>query len=116
MARVLIVEPDLSTARTIAWVLHEDGHVPHVAATMAEALECASRVEPQLAVVNTGAPVEVKERFFGHLREIVPQLAFIDITTPGAAVDRPATGAAATIVKPFDADSLLGIVRGVLPA
>jgi DNA-binding response OmpR family regulator len=54
--RVLIVEDDADSARTLAWVSQRDGHEVQVARNGTEALVVAASFKPQIAIVDLGLP------------------------------------------------------------
>jgi len=54
--RVLIVEDDADSARTLAWISERDGHAVQVARNGTEALMVAATFKPQIALVDLGLP------------------------------------------------------------
>jgi DNA-binding response OmpR family regulator len=54
--RVLIVEDDADSARTLAWVSQRDGHEVQVARNGTEARVVAAAFKPQIALVDLGLP------------------------------------------------------------
>jgi PAS domain S-box-containing protein len=54
--RVLIADDNVDAASTLAVLLGTFGHETHVASTGAEALRCAEKLRPHLAVLDIGMP------------------------------------------------------------
>src|SRR5687768_5392865 len=54
--RVLIVEDDADSARTLAWVSQREGHEVQIARNGTEALVVAATFEPHIALVDLGLP------------------------------------------------------------
>jgi DNA-binding response OmpR family regulator len=54
--RVLIVEDDADSARTLAWVSQREGHSVQIARNGTEALMLAAAFKPHIAMVDLGLP------------------------------------------------------------
>ncbi|HZQ74607.1 MAG TPA: response regulator [Burkholderiales bacterium] len=54
--RVLVIEDDLDTAQTLAFLLRDFGHEVHYAITVNAAMSIASRFLPEVVLVDLGLP------------------------------------------------------------
>jgi DNA-binding response OmpR family regulator len=66
--RVLVIEDDLDTAQSLAFLLRDFGHEVHYAINMRAALSIASRFLPQVVVVDLGLPDGEGTDIARHLR------------------------------------------------
>jgi DNA-binding response OmpR family regulator len=68
--RVLVIEDDLDTAQTLAFLLRDFGHEVHYAINVNAALGIASRFLPEVVLVDLGLPdgegTEVARRLRRH--------------------------------------------------
>jgi two-component system response regulator RegX3 len=113
---VLLVEDESSITEPLAESLGRDGFETKVAATAAEALEIAARIEPDLVLLDVMLP---DSSGFDVCRELRrrSQVPIIMLTARGEEADRVVgleLGADDYIVKPFSAREVGARIRAVL--
>jgi len=113
---VLIVEDESSITEPLAESLGRDGFETKVAATAAEALELASRIQPDLVLLDVMLPDGSGFDVCRELRQR-SQVPIIMLTARGEEADRVVgleLGADDYIVKPFSAREVGARIRAVL--
>ena len=113
---VLIVEDESSITEPLAESLGRDGFETKVAATAAEALELASRIQPDLVLLDVMLPDGSGLDVCRELRQR-SQVPIIMLTARGEEADRVVgleLGADDYIVKPFSAREVGARIRAVL--
>ena len=119
MAKILIIEDHASLGQLYQTVLHQLDHEVTVALTGEAGVEAASRVRPDLVIVDLLLPgisgVQAVEKL--KLAGILPATPLV-VTTAMHQADAEATGAslgaAAVLVKPFDINAMLASVQQAL--
>ncbi|HXX68312.1 MAG TPA: PAS domain S-box protein [Polyangiaceae bacterium] len=111
--RVLVVDDNRDGAEMIAGLLAIAGHQVRVANDPAQALQEAATFRPQVAILDIGLPVMDGYALGGELRRRLGRAAptLIALTGYGHEQDRRRSqeaGFAFHLVKPVDADTLLG--------
>jgi DNA-binding response OmpR family regulator len=104
--KILVIGWEDAIRRRIAWILREDGFEPHEARSLSEALTLAKSEQPEVIVINTDWPEEVKEDQIDALQRVVPDTPIIDVTKR-AVNPRYNTDADAYLAKPFHAMDLV---------
>ncbi len=113
--RVLVVDDNVDVAESLQDVLEAAGHTATIATDAAKALELASAMKPDIAILDIELPVMDGYELALHIRAL-PQLAdcrLIAMTGYGQAHDQGRSmdsGFQHHLVKPVDVDGLLSIV------
>jgi CheY-like chemotaxis protein len=111
--KVLVIGSEDAVRRRIAWILGDDGFQPVEATSIPEAVELAQSERPDVIVINTDSPEDVKVTEIDELHRIVPGAPIIDVTK--RAVDpRYRTNADAYVPKPFHAMDLIEKIERLL--
>jgi len=113
---ILLVDDETSITEPLAEALAREAFLPHVAATAAEAVELAARLQPDLVLLDLmlpdGSGFDVCRRLREHSR--VP---IIMLTARGEESERVVgleLGADDYVVKPFSAREVVARIRAVL--
>lgn len=113
MARILIVEDEPTIRTVLAELLRDEGHEVHDTDDGAAALAHMATWLPDVALVDQMMPKMTGETFALACQQ-APGLAGVPIILMSAARNvlqvAQRVGAAATIMKPFDLDVVLGVV------
>jgi DNA-binding response OmpR family regulator len=114
--KILLVEDETSITEPLGEALRREGFDMHVAGTVAEALEGAARLEPDLILLDVGLP---DGSGFDVCRDIRrdSQVPIIMLTARGEEADRVVgleLGADDYVVKPFSAREVVARIRAVL--
>jgi CheY-like chemotaxis protein/two-component sensor histidine kinase len=114
--RVLVVDDNEDSARTLRAQLERRGHVIEVAKDGAEALSLALSQEPEAIVLDIGLPIldgyEVARRI--RLSDSLQHCRLIALTGYGTAEDRErcrAAGFDSHLIKPVDLSELLDVLE-----
>jgi len=116
-ARILIVDDDESSRRSLSLILGKNGYEAETAGTGREALEKAQQRFFNLALLDIRLPDVEGTRLIEPLKEMHPGLAVIMITGYASietAVQTLTDGASAYITKPLNMDEVLATVEGLL--
>jgi two-component system response regulator RegX3 len=113
---ILLVEDERSITEPLADALGREGFEPHVAGTVADALEQAARLEPDLVLLDVMLP---DGSGFDVCRELrrESKVPIIMLTARGEEADRVIgleLGADDYVVKPFSAREVVARIRAVL--
>ena len=111
--RVLIVEDDADSARTLAWVSQRDGHEVQIARNGTEALMLAATFKPQVVIVDLGLPGLDGFHVIRELRKSDDDLLIIVATAKSGPEDlRRAreAGSDHNLLKPIDFGQLSDIL------
>ena len=110
---VLVVDDDPIVRGLICRALEEEGFAVLPAANGQLALEQASRVRPALVVLDVTLPVLDSDAVAAGVRVLAgEQVPILVITADGHPAEKVRRLAAyASLVKPFDVDELVGLVR-----
>ena len=117
MCKILIVDDDAGTRRTLSDIIKIQGHVPVAVATGQEALDSAQVSPPEIALVDLRLKDMSGLDVIAQLKEISPRTQCVIITGFGSresAIQAVNTGVNGYIEKPCDSDSLLGVVQGLV--
>ena len=113
---ILLVEDEISITEPLAEALGREGFETKVAATAAEALEVAGRIQPDLVLLDVMLPDGSGFDVCRELRQR-SQVPIIMLTARGEEADRVVgleLGADDYIVKPFSAREVAARIRAVL--
>jgi two-component system response regulator RegX3 len=113
---VLMVEDEASITEPLSEALARDGFDTEVAGTVAEALELAARLEPDLVLLDVMLPDGSGYDVCRELRSR-SQVPIIMLTARGEEIDRIVgleLGADDYVVKPFSAREVVARIRAVL--
>lgn len=115
--RILIVEDNRDALETLKMSLSAAGHEVHQATDGRDAIESASRVRPDVAIVDLGLPEMDGFEVARKLRERDERrdMRLIALTGYGSPEDRKRTkeaGFDAHLLKPLDYDELASLLRG----
>ena len=117
MCKVLIVDDDVGTRRTLSDIIKIQGHVPVAVATGQEALDSAQISPPEIALVDLRLEDMSGLDVVKRLKEISPSTQCVIITgfsSRESAIRAVNAGVNGYIEKPCDSDSLLGVVQGLV--
>jgi two-component system, chemotaxis family, chemotaxis protein CheY len=110
--RVLVVDDDPDVLEVVGDLLADEGYAVSTARNGAEALEQAGRAPPDLILLDMIMPVMDGWAFAREYGQLPGPRAPIIVTAATFAEDRARQiGAAAHCAKPFEADTLLALVR-----
>jgi two-component system response regulator RegX3 len=112
----LLVEDERSITEPLAEALAREGFDPHVAATVADALEAAERLTPDLVLLDVMLPDGSGLDVCRELR-LTSKVPIIMLTARGEEADRVVgleLGADDYVVKPFSAREVAARIRAVL--
>ena len=113
-ARILVVDDDESIRKTLATILEEEGYVVDTAENGKEAIKKSNAKFYNLALIDIRLPDIEGTKLLTALRETSPPMVKIIITGYPSlqnAVEAVNKGADAYILKPFNIDNVLSIVR-----
>lgn len=108
-ARILVVDDDVATRRLLLQWLKAESHEVVAAASLAEALQVAANVEPQVVITDLNMPGGTGIDLCRRLADVWPDSPVIVITAFGSmavAVEAMRAGAFDFITKPFDVEAL----------
>ncbi|MCK4362763.1 MAG: PAS domain S-box protein [Dehalococcoidia bacterium] len=115
--RILIVDDDESSRRSLSLILGKNGYEVETAGTGREALEKAQQIFFNLTLLDIRLPDVEGTKLLAPLKEMHPGLAVIMITgyaTVETAVQALTDGASAYVTKPLNMDEVLATVEGLL--
>lgn len=123
MALVLLVDDDDYVREGLAAVLVAEGHNVLEAASIERARECVSKAgeKIELVLLDLWLPDGNGQEFLTHLQAVAADLPVVVMSGggPGRSLEQAlafadATGASASIIKPFQNDELIEAVSRVL--
>jgi len=115
--RILLVEDEQSISEPFSRALAREGFEPVVAATAADALKLAERVEPALVLLDLMLPDGDGRDVCRELRRRWATTPIIMLTARGTETDRIVgleLGADDYVVKPFSGPEVIARIRAVL--
>ena len=116
MCKVLIVDDDAGTRRTLSDIIRVQGHVPVAVSTGQEAIDSALISSPEIALVDLRLEDMSGLDVIKRLKEISPSTQCVIITgfsSREAAIQAVNIGANGYLEKPCDQEYLLGIVQSL---
>jgi hypothetical protein len=84
MKIVLIVESEEPLMRLMFWALADAGYRVEKATSIADAVDHAADIHPEVIVFNTGLAVDEKRHAIGQFRVLVPGVKVVDFAMPEA--------------------------------
>jgi DNA-binding response OmpR family regulator len=116
MAKVLIVEDDLTIRVGVVRALRDRGHVVSSAGTAMEGLKMAVGEKPDVVLLDLGLPDTDGREMLRMLRAVsrVPVIVVTARRTEGEMVQSLDAGADDYVVKPYGADQVDARIRAVL--
>ena len=112
-ATVLVVDDDPDTVDTMRDILEEEGHTVLSARNGLEGLEVATRLVPDLVLLDLDMPVMDGHAFLDAVRK-TPSLASVTVVVLSGSVDSHVP--CESVQKPLRLDTLLGLIDRVADA
>lgn len=121
MSNILIVDDSMTMRQMVNFTLTSAGHVVTEAANADEAMLTAQKQRFDLVISDVNMPGRSGIELVAELRKLsayqfVPIILLTTESQPEMKAKGRAAGATGWIVKPFDPEALLGVLRKVLPA
>ena len=121
MSNILIVDDSMTMRQMVNFTLTSAGHVVTEAGNADEALLTAQSNRYDLVISDVNMPGRSGIELVAELRTLaaykfVPIILLTTESQPEMKSKGRAAGATGWIVKPFDPEALLGVLRKVLPA
>jgi len=116
-ARILVVDDDESIRKVLATILEEKGYIVDTAEKGKEAIEKSKVKFYNLALIDIRLPDMEGTKLLTAMKETTPKMVKIIITGYPSlenAMEAVNKGADAYILKPFNMDSVLNMIRGHL--
>ena len=113
-AKILIVEDDASTARSLHKVLRDEGYLVEVSSRGDDGLEAAKRGNYDLVITDLKLPGLAGLDLVRELHAEKPRLPIVLMTAHGTtetAIEATKLGACEYLMKPFEPDELLDMVE-----
>lgn len=117
MSRILIIDDDVASCRTLDLHLRGQGHQAHLAHTFEDGIEAARAQSPQLVILDHRMPGTSGLEGLPRLKREFPDTPVIMITAyhDRATVQQALRdGAARCLAKPLDINELDAALAGVL--
>ncbi len=113
---VLILEGDIRMARYLRANTEAHGYLAHTCGNEEEALKCIDREEPDLLLVDSGAPTMTEGGLLTRLRQYVsaPIIVLGRNTDPRMCARMLDAGASDYIPRPFNIEELMARIRAAL--
>jgi two-component system CheB/CheR fusion protein len=114
--RVLVVEDNLDAVHSLVVLLRQEGHQVDFAINGYAALEVARRFRPEVMLLDLGLPGIDGFDVCRRLKSAFPEMRVIAVTAYGTEEQRGRAreaGCDLHIVKPYDPQRLLAIVRSI---
>ena len=121
MANILIVDDSMTMRQMVNFTIASAGHKVTEAGNADEALLAAQKERFDLVISDVNMPGRTGIELVAELRKIpdykfTPILVLTTESQPEMKSKGRAAGATGWIVKPFDPEALLAVLRKVLPA
>lgn len=121
MANILIVDDSMTMRQMVNFTISAAGHQVTEAANADDALQSAQSKRFDLVISDVNMPGRSGIELVAELRKLAdykftPILLLTTESQPEMKNKGRAAGATGWIVKPFDPDALLNVLRKVLPA
>jgi DNA-binding response OmpR family regulator len=114
--RVLVVEDNLDAVHSLVVLLRQDGHQVDFAINGYAALDVARRFQPEVVLLDLGLPGLDGFDVCRRLKSVSKDLRIVAVTAYASDEHRAkarAAGCDLHVVKPYDPQRLLAIVRNV---
>ncbi|MEM2816540.1 MAG: response regulator [Candidatus Bathyarchaeia archaeon] len=112
--RILIIDDDENIRKTLAAILEEEGYLVDHAENCQQALEKTAKSFYNVLLIDMRLPDMEGIDLIPKIRDTVPKMRKIIVTgypTLQNAIEAVNRGADAYIVKPFDVDKVLAVIR-----
>lgn len=121
MSNILIVDDSMTMRQMVNFTLSSAGHTVTEAGSTDEALASVQKQRFDLVISDVNMPGRSGIELVGELRKLadykfVPIILLTTESQPEMKSKGRAAGATGWIVKPFDPEALLGVLRKVLPS
>lgn len=116
-ARILIVDDDESIRKVLTTILREEGYSVETAETGREAIRKSNERFYNLALIDIRLPDMMGTHLLAGIKETTPRMVKIIITGYPSlqnAIEAVNSGADAYILKPFNVDKTLDMIRKYL--
>ncbi|RLF77742.1 hypothetical protein DRN38_07965 [Thermococci archaeon] len=113
-ARILVVDDDENIRKVLTKILEDEGYTVESVGTAKEAIERTKRKFYNLALIDIRLPDMEGVKLLTKIRDTTPKMRKIIITgypTLRNAIEAVNKGADAYIVKPFDMDKALNVIK-----
>ena len=113
-ARILVVDDDENIRKVLTKILEDEGYTVESVGTAKEAIEITKRKIYNLALIDIRLPDMEGVKLLTKIRDTTPKMRKIIITgypTLRNAIEAVNKGADAYIVKPFDMDKALNVIK-----
>lgn len=117
MCKILIVDDDAGTRRTLSDIIRLQGHVPVAVATGQEAIDNTRISSPEIALVDLRLEDMSGLEVIRQIKKISPTTQCVIITgfsSREVAIEAINTGVNGYMEKPCNQEGLLGIVQGLV--
>jgi two-component system chemotaxis response regulator CheY len=121
VSNILIVDDSMTMRQMVNFTLSSAGHAVTEASNTDEALQTAGKQRFDLVISDVNMPGRSGIELVAELRKLeaykfVPIILLTTESQPEMKSKGRAAGATGWIVKPFDPEALLGVLRKVLPS
>jgi DNA-binding NtrC family response regulator len=116
-ARILVVDDDESIRKVLTTILEEEGYSVEMAESGREAIRKSNERFYNLALIDIRLPDMMGTHLLAAIKETIPKMVKIIITGYPSlqnAIEAVNSGADAYILKPFNVDKTLGLIREYL--
>ena len=116
-ARILVVDDDESIRKVLTTILEEEGYSVETAESGREAIRKSNEKFYNLALIDIRLPDMMGTHLLAAIKETTPRMVKIIITGYPSlqnAIEAVNSGADAYILKPFNVDKTLGMIREYL--
>jgi len=113
-ARILVIDDDGNIRKVLKTILEDEGYIVDMAETAKESIEKSENSFYNLALIDVRLPDMEGIELLSKLRDTKPKMRKIIVTgypTLQNAIAAVNKGADAYIVKPFEVDKILEIIR-----
>ncbi|MEJ5327136.1 MAG: response regulator [Candidatus Bathyarchaeia archaeon] len=113
-ARILVIDDDENIRKVLKTILEDEGYIVDTAETAKESIEKSENSFYNLALIDVRLPDMEGIELLSKLRDTKPKMRKIIVTgypTLQNAIAAVNKGADAYIVKPFEVDKILEIIR-----
>ncbi len=116
-SRILVVDDDESIRKVLATILEDEGYVVDTAENGKEAIEKSNTKFYNLALIDIKLPDTEGTKLLTAMKETTPKMVKLIVTGYPSlqnAIDAVNKGADAYILKPFNVEDVLRMIKGYL--
>ena len=113
-ARILVIDDDESIRKVLATILEDNGYVVDTARNGKEAIEKSNTKFYNLALIDIRLPDMEGTKLLTAMKETTPKMVKVIVTGYPSlqnAIEAVNEGADAYVMKPFNLDSVLNIIK-----